>query len=106
MRQVNWRDFQEQCDEFLGLVAAEPITVLKSGKPVAVVISPEEYEHLQRLDDEYWIARAQAAEANADWVEVTREVQDYFVDVAPRNTLLSDELGRDRRAEAARDKRG
>ena len=38
--------------------------------------------------------------------EVVREVQDYFADAAPRETLLSKELSRDRRAEAARDKRG
>lgn len=108
MRQVNWRDFQEQCDELLGLVTAESITVLKSGKPIAVVIPPEEYEHLQRLDDAYWIARAEAAESRADLVDdgeairrletVTREVQDFFADATPRKVSLSDELSRDRRS--------
>jgi bifunctional DNA-binding transcriptional regulator/antitoxin component of YhaV-PrlF toxin-antitoxin module len=38
--------------------------------------------------------------------EVVREVQDYFTDAAPPKTLLSEELSRDRRAEAARDTRG
>jgi bifunctional DNA-binding transcriptional regulator/antitoxin component of YhaV-PrlF toxin-antitoxin module len=38
--------------------------------------------------------------------EVVREVQDYFADAASPETLLSEELSRDRRAEAARDKRG
>lgn len=36
--------------------------------------------------------------------DVVREVQAYFADVAPPNVVLSDELSRDRRAEAARDK--
>jgi bifunctional DNA-binding transcriptional regulator/antitoxin component of YhaV-PrlF toxin-antitoxin module len=38
--------------------------------------------------------------------EVVREVQDYFADAAPRETLLSEELSSDRRAEAERYKRG
>jgi bifunctional DNA-binding transcriptional regulator/antitoxin component of YhaV-PrlF toxin-antitoxin module len=38
--------------------------------------------------------------------EVIREVQDFFADAGPTNVLLSEELSRDRRAEAARDKRG
>jgi bifunctional DNA-binding transcriptional regulator/antitoxin component of YhaV-PrlF toxin-antitoxin module len=37
---------------------------------------------------------------------VIDEVQAFFADVAPPNVLLSEELVRDRRAEAARDKRG
>jgi hypothetical protein len=27
-----------------------------------------EYEHLQRLDDAYWVARAQAPEACGEWI--------------------------------------
>jgi bifunctional DNA-binding transcriptional regulator/antitoxin component of YhaV-PrlF toxin-antitoxin module len=38
--------------------------------------------------------------------EVVREVQEYFADAGPKKMLLSKELSRDRRAEAARDKRG
>jgi bifunctional DNA-binding transcriptional regulator/antitoxin component of YhaV-PrlF toxin-antitoxin module len=38
--------------------------------------------------------------------EVVRDVQDFFADAAPKKVLLSEELSRDRRAEAAHDKRG
>lgn len=38
--------------------------------------------------------------------EVVREVQDFFADATPREGLLSEELSRDRRAEAARENRG
>ena len=34
-----------------------------------------EYNHLQKMEDAYWIARAQAAEASGEWVstdEATR----------------------------------
>ena len=37
--------------------------------------------------------------------EVVREVQDFFADTAPGDVLLSEELTRDRRAEAAREER-
>jgi len=37
--------------------------------------------------------------------EVIREVQAFFADAAPSNVLMSEELSRDRRAEAAREKR-
>jgi len=38
--------------------------------------------------------------------EVVREVQAYFAAVAPPDVVLSDELIRDRRAEAGREDRG
>ena len=38
--------------------------------------------------------------------EVIREVQAYFADAAPPEVILSDELSRDRRAEAARESDG
>jgi len=37
---------------------------------------------------------------------VIREVQAFFADVAPADVLLSEELSRDRREEAARENRG
>jgi bifunctional DNA-binding transcriptional regulator/antitoxin component of YhaV-PrlF toxin-antitoxin module len=36
---------------------------------------------------------------------VVREVQAFFSDAAPRDVVLSDELSRDRRAEATREER-
>ena len=38
--------------------------------------------------------------------KVIQEVQAFFADAAPRDVVLSDELSRDRRAEAAREDRG
>ena len=38
--------------------------------------------------------------------DVVREVQEFFADAGPQKGLLSEELSRDRRTEAARDKRG
>jgi bifunctional DNA-binding transcriptional regulator/antitoxin component of YhaV-PrlF toxin-antitoxin module len=37
---------------------------------------------------------------------VIREVQAFFADAAPANVVISEELSRDRKAEAARESRG
>ena len=69
MRQINSTDFKNHFGEFLDLAKDEPITIGKSGKAIAVVMSVEEYEELQRLEDAYWRARAEAAEAAGQWVD-------------------------------------
>lgn len=68
MRQIKSTDFKTRFGDFADLVRDEPIEVLRGTKPVGVFISPEEYAHLQRLDDAYWAARAQAAEAAGEWI--------------------------------------
>lgn len=68
MRHVNATDFKTHFGEFADLVRDEPIEVLRGSKPVGVFLSPEEYEHLQRLEDAYWIARAQEAERTGQWI--------------------------------------
>jgi len=68
MRQVNATDFKNHFGEFLDMAREEAVMVSRSGKPLAVMLSVEEYERLERLDDAYWIALAQAAEASGEWI--------------------------------------
>lgn len=68
MWQVNATDFKNHFGEFLDMARDEPVVANRSGKPLAVVLSVEEYEHLERLDDAYWIARADAAKASGEWI--------------------------------------
>ena len=68
MRQVNSTDFQAHFGEFVDLVRDGPIEVLRGGKPVGVFLSSDTFAHLQLLDDAYWVARAQAAEASGESV--------------------------------------
>ena len=51
MRQVNSTDFKTHFGEYVDLVRDGPIEVLRGGKPVGVFLSPDEFAHLQRLDD-------------------------------------------------------
>lgn len=39
----------------------EPVTIEKKGRPVAVLLSLEEYQRLEALDDAWWVARAEEA---------------------------------------------
>jgi len=68
MREVNATEIKNQFGEFLDLAKEEPIGIRKSGKLTTVLMSAVEYEHLQRLDDAYWIARAEGAEKSGEWV--------------------------------------
>jgi prevent-host-death family protein len=68
MREVNATDLKSQFGEFLDLARDEPVGIRKSGKLTAVMLSADEYAHLQRLEDAYWIARADAAEKQGQWV--------------------------------------
>lgn len=38
-----------------------PVTIQKNGRSVAIMLSFEEYERLEALDDAYWGARAKKA---------------------------------------------
>jgi prevent-host-death family protein len=84
MRQVNATDFKTHFGDFVDLVRDEPIEVLRGSKPIGVFISRDEYEHLQSLDDAYWIARATAAETQGRWIGHEEAMR-----------LLTDKLKRD-----------
>lgn len=68
MRQVNATDFKNHFGEFLDMARDEPVQVRRTGRAVAVLLSWEEYEHLQSLEDAYWVARAKAAEESGTFL--------------------------------------
>jgi prevent-host-death family protein len=47
MRHVNSTDFKTHLEEFLELVSESPVTINKRGKPMAVLVSVEEYTNLR-----------------------------------------------------------
>jgi PHD/YefM family antitoxin component YafN of YafNO toxin-antitoxin module len=65
MRRVKARDFAERIDESLEMAKQGTMGIVKRGRLQAVVISAKEFDHLRRLEDAYWIARAQVAEAGS-----------------------------------------
>lgn len=41
----------------------EKVVIEKKGRPVAVLLSIQEYERLEKAEDQLWLSKAQAAEA-------------------------------------------
>ncbi len=55
---------KEARDEFstvLDTAKHEPVTISKNGKPVAVVVSVEDYARFEMLDDLWWAEKAKKA---------------------------------------------
>ena len=63
MNTVTATEIKNRLGRYLARVAVEPMAVEKNGRPVAVLLSFEEYELLQRSDDFFWGEAARAAEA-------------------------------------------
>ncbi len=63
MKTVSATEIKNRFGLYLGRVAVEPVAVEKNGRPVAVLLSFDEYEALQRSDDAFWGDAARAAEA-------------------------------------------
>jgi antitoxin Phd len=55
-------DVKNRFGEFMDRAQREPVTIEKTGRSYAVLISHEEYERLRALEDAYWGALAAQAE--------------------------------------------
>jgi prevent-host-death family protein len=63
VKTVSATEIKNRLGQYLGRVAVEPVAIEKNGRPVAVLLSFEEYEVLRRSDDAFWGEAARAAEA-------------------------------------------
>jgi antitoxin Phd len=63
MQKVTATEVKNRLGQYLARVVAEPVTIEKNGRPVAVLLSYEEFEALQRADDHFWGEAVRAAEA-------------------------------------------
>lgn len=64
MKTISSTECKTRLGEYLESVRNEPITIEKTGRAVAVLISVAEYERLQALENSYWLDRAKEAEAS------------------------------------------
>ena len=63
VKTVSATEIKNRLGQYLARTAVEPVAIEKNGRPVAVLLSFEEYELLQRSDDFFWGQAAHAAEA-------------------------------------------
>lgn len=68
VRRISARDAQAHFADLLGLVYStqEPVIVERKGKPVAVVISPAQWERLERQRQRAWETIDRLRARNAD----------------------------------------
>ncbi len=62
MRTVAAREAKNEFGRLLDTAQREPVTIERHGRPVAVVLSIEDYERFEALDDAYWAMRAEEGE--------------------------------------------
>ena len=62
MEIVSSRQFKQQLDGILRTHNGGPIVVSDADQPVAVLLSPEEYQRLQNIEEAaYWIVQSRVA---------------------------------------------
>jgi prevent-host-death family protein len=62
MKYFTAKDAKNQFGRLLDQSRVEPVLVVKHGRPVAVLVSFEEYERVEALERAYWAGKAGAAE--------------------------------------------
>ena len=62
MRTMAAREAKDKFGALLDAARREPVTIARNGRPVVVVLSIEDYEQLEALEDACWAERAAAAE--------------------------------------------
>jgi antitoxin Phd len=62
VKTVSATEIKNRLGQYLARIAVEPVTIEKNGRRVAVLLSHEDYEALQRSDDHFWGEAARAAE--------------------------------------------
>jgi antitoxin Phd len=62
MKNVSATEAKTKLGEYLERVNAEPVTIHKHARPVAVLISHDEYERFLAYENAYWLALSKQAE--------------------------------------------
>jgi len=55
-------EFESRFEEFMEKARQEPVIIEKNGRGYVVLVSVDEFERLQAIDDFVWATRAQEAE--------------------------------------------
>lgn len=80
MRTVSAKEAKDGFGALLDAAQREPVTITKKGRAVAVVLSKEDFERLEALEDAYWGRLAEEAR------------KDGFVGPEESDKLLTDLL--------------
>ncbi len=61
MKKVASKKAKDHFGALLDTAQREPVTIEKKGRPVAVVLSLDEYQRMEATEDAYWAMKASSA---------------------------------------------
>jgi prevent-host-death family protein len=61
MKTFGAKEAKDGFGKLLDAAQKEPVTIEKKGRPVAVLVSLDEYARLESLEDAHWVKKAQEA---------------------------------------------
>ena len=62
MKTITATELKTKTGEALDAAQKEPVAIEKNGRPVAVMVPQADYDRLMKLENDYWLARVEAAE--------------------------------------------
>ncbi|MCP4664036.1 MAG: type II toxin-antitoxin system Phd/YefM family antitoxin [bacterium] len=96
MQTIGAEEAQNAFGALLDTARREPVTIERYGRPVAVLMSKEEYERLEAMEGAFWGARAEEAakdgflsvEETEEWMDQNRDFKTACSDLGyPRKPL-------------------
>lgn len=99
VKRMSSKEARDNFSDLLGSVyfTKEPVVVEKKGKPVAVVISPEQFEMLGKGSERFWATVDQIRQRNAD-----EDPDEVLADVTQEVEAVRQEMYEERKRAAAR----
>jgi len=64
LRKVNATEMKQRLGQYIDYALAGPVMVEKSGRPLVVLLSVDEYERLCAFEDAFWARKSKEAEAS------------------------------------------
>ncbi len=83
MKKFTATELKTKTGECLDSARKEPVEIGKNGKPIAVLIAYEDYDRLAKLENEYWLARVEAAEKRG--FAGAKATSNFFKEMLSRN---------------------
>ncbi len=62
MKTITATELKTKTGETLDAAQNEHVAIVKNGRPVAVIVPQADYDRLMKLENDYWLARVEAAE--------------------------------------------
>lgn len=62
MKTITATELKTKTGEALDAAQREPVAIEKNGRQIAVIVPQADYERLVKLENDYWLARVEAAE--------------------------------------------